>query len=312
MSHDVFNASSTATWIECPWSALNAVPDAPKKESTILAAETGTEKHEDMEGGSVPDVEAFLRQLEPGTLEREVRVRVADNCGGTIDIRNLNPRITTLLDGKFGKWDVAAMHNMQLFTYAASSLKDTTAEWFRFVIFQPDGLDDEPWKQWVHHRSEVEAHRDRVLRVINERTPPRPGPWCRWCNAFQVCPAMNTDAGFVMGAMARDPASLTVDELVRLVRIIRALDDVKSVYEDVLTARLKMGYVSTLGAVLKPSRSYRSWNDAQQAAEYGYQNYGAKGVRPLTPAQLEKMGPAGKSYAIVGAHKPEGQLKAVY
>ena len=27
MSHDTFNASSTATWIECSYSALNAVPE---------------------------------------------------------------------------------------------------------------------------------------------------------------------------------------------------------------------------------------------------------------------------------------------
>jgi len=63
---------------------------------------------------------------------------------------------------------------------------------------------------------------------------------------------------------------------------------------------------------LKTSRSYRSWNDDTQAAAYGYQNYGAKGVKPVSPAQMEKLGLAGKQYAAVGAHKPEGELKASY
>jgi hypothetical protein len=306
--HDIFNASSTATWIECSWSALNAVPDPPKKASTQLAADAGTARHDDMEAGNVPDVEAFLAQLEPGTIDRELRVKLTDDCGGTIDIRNLNPHVTTILDGKFGKWDVAAFHNMQLLTYSAASLKDTDAEWFRLVIFQPDGLDDDPWKQWVAHRSEVIAHRDRVLRVIGERGAPRPGPWCRWCKAFQVCPAMHTDAGFVMGAMSRRIEDLTTDELVRLLRLIRALGDVKEVYEDALLTHQKMGR----GDPPKAGRSFRAFNDAIQAAEFGYQNYGVKGVRSLTPAQLEKLGPAGKQYVAVAAHKPEAPLKAQY
>lgn len=312
MSHDVFNASSTSTWIECSYSALNAVAEPLKKASTILAADAGTARHDGMEAGEVPEVEDFLRQLEDGERARELRVRLTDNCGGTIDIRNLHPYVTTILDGKFGKWDISAFHNMQLLTYGACSLKDTDAEWFRFVIYQPDGLDEDPWKQWVAHRSEVIAHRERVLRAVADtRSAPRPGPWCRWCNAFQACPAMSTDAGFVMGAMARPIESLTTQELVRLLRLIRALGDVKEVYEDALSTHLKMGRTAD-GATLKASRSFRSWNDAEQAATVLYQTFGPKGIKPVSPAQAEKLGPAGKQYATVGAHKPPGELKASY
>lgn len=316
MSHDTFNASSTATWIECSWSALHAVPDGPKKESTKLAADAGTEKHAVMEDGGIPEVEAFLTQLEnPPSTVREMRVKLTDDCGGTLDVFSHGYRqamnIATLLDGKFGKWDVAAFHNKQLMTYAACLLKDNNAEWWRFVIYQPDGLDEEPWKQWMHHRSEVEAHREKILRAIVDRSAPRPGPWCRWCNAFQQCPAMSTDAGFVMGAMSRPPESLTPDELVRLLRLIRALGDAKEAYEDVLTAKLKTGYVAE-GAKLKPGRSWRAWNDADQAATYLHSHFGAKGIKPVTPAQAEKLGLAGKQYAAVGAHKPEAPLKASY
>lgn len=316
MSHDLFNASSTATWIECSFSALNAVPDAPKKESTVLAAEAGTGKHTVMEAGEVPDVEAFIAKLEnPPSTIRESRVRLTDNCGGTLDIFSHGyfdaQNVATLIDGKFGKWDVPAYHNKQLLTYAACLLAHNDAKWWRLVIYQPDGLDEDPWKQWIAHRSEVETHRDRVLRAVNDRSAPKPGPWCRWCNAFQQCPAMATDAGFVMGAISRRPEDLTPDDLVRLLRLIRALGDVKKAYEDVLAAKLKMGYIAD-GATLKPGRSFRSWNDDEQAATILYQNYGPKGIKPISPAQAEKLGLEGKKYAAVGAHKPEAPLKASY
>lgn len=311
MGHDIFNASSTATWIECSYSALYAVPDAPKKASTVAAAEAGTLRHEDMEAGNIAGVEAFIDQLEDGPEHRELRVKITDDCGGTLDYARLNQRIVTVLDGKFGKWDVMAFHNMQLFTYSAALLPMTSAEWFRFVIYQPNGLDEDPWKQWVHHRSEVEAHKARVLRAIADRSAPKPGPHCRWCKAFQQCPAMSTDAGFVMGAISRRPEDLTPEELVRLLRLIRALGDVKEAYEDVLTAKLKLGYQAP-GAVLKPGRAFRSWNDPIQAAQHLHAHYGPKGVKPVSPAQAEKLGAAGKQYASVGAHKPPGELKVSY
>jgi Protein of unknown function (DUF2800) len=314
--HEIFSASSAVTWLECSWSALHAVPEPPKKASTIEAAQAGTDAHTDMEAGDIPEVEAFIGQLEdPAMTFREIRVKVADDCGGTVDLYSYGSwrdvRVATIIDAKFGKWDVPAYHNKQMLTYAAAMLKGSDAEWWRLVIYQPNGLDDDPWKQWVAHRSEVEAHRMRVLRAIADRSAPKPGPQCRWCKAFQACPAMTTDAGFVMGAMTRRIEDLTTEELVRLLRLIRALGDVKDVYEDALTTHLKMGRLAD-GAALKPGRSFRAWNDPIQAAEYGHQYYGAKGVKALSPAQLEKLGPEGKQYTAVAAHKPEAEQKAFY
>lgn len=326
MSHDIFNASSTATWLECSWSALNAVPEPPKKESTKEAADEGTRRHLSLDGyvcfGELPPEDApeydqialaanFLHQLEPGEMHSEMRVKITDDCGGTTDVFNNNPYVATIFDAKFGKWDVPAFHNKQLLTYGAALLPQTAAEWFRLVIFQPNGLDEDPFKQWVASRAEVEAHKARVLRAIADRSAPKPGTHCRWCKAFQACPAMATDAGFVMGAMSRKIEDLTAPELVRLLRLVRALGDVKAVYEDALTTKLKLGHTAE-GAALKPGRSFRSWNDDEQAATVLYQNFGPKGIKPVSPAQAEKLGLAGKQYAVVGAHKPEAALKASY
>jgi hypothetical protein len=199
MSHDIFNASSTATWIECSYSALHAVPDPPKKASTTVAAEAGTAQHEDMEAGDMPDVEAFLAQLEEGPLYREERVKITDDCGGTVDVLKLpdRARIVTVLDGKFGKWDVSAFHNMQLLTYSAAVLPYTDADWFRLVIFQPNGLDEDSWKQWVASRNEVEAHKQRVLRqaarVARRRRSQRAEAWAA-LPLVQSIPSLPSDA----------------------------------------------------------------------------------------------------------------------
>lgn len=323
--HAIFAPSSAATWLECSFSALNAVPDPPKKVTTQLAADEGTRVHALFEAAvrnDLPDADDtaaaaielgvdFVRQLEPGNLFTEMRVTLTPECWGMTDLFNDAPRIVTVLDLKNGKWDVPAYHNKQMLTYGAALLDRTPAEWWRFVIFQPNGLDEEPFKQWVAHRSEVEAHKLRVLRAIQDRSAPKPGPQCRWCKAFQACPAMTTDAGFVMGAMTRPVETLTTQELVRLLRLIRALGDVKDVYEEALATHLKMGRTAE-GASLKPGRSFRAWNDPVQAAGHLYQHFGPAGVKPVTPAQAEKLGLEGKKYAAVGAHKPEAPMKASY
>ena len=326
--HSLFAPSSAATWLECSYSARNAVPEAPKPAKTVAAANEGTRAHtlleaaisndelpheDDEKADAIALGMSFINQLEPGETYAELRGELTPECGGTTDLLRLpyDPHVVTVFDAKFGKWDVDAYHNKQLLTYAAMHLNRTAAPWFRLVIFQPFGLDEDPFKQWVAHRSEVEAHRARVLAAIADCSPPKPGPQCRWCKAFQSCTAMTTDAGFVMGAMTRDPATLTPDELVRLLRLIRALGDVKAVYEDVLTTKLKLGYAAA-GAALKPGRAYRAWNDDQQAAQVLYSNYGARGIKPLSPAQAEKLGIEGKKYAAVGAHKPEAPMKAFY
>lgn len=326
MAHAIYAPSSAATWLECSFSARNSVPEVPKPLTTQQAADEGTRVHslleaavsraelpeeDDAAAGAISLGLDFIRQLERAELFTELKVELAPECGGTTDLLNDHPRIATVLDLKNGKWDVDAYHNKQMLTYGAALLQRNDAEWWRFVIYQPNGLDETPFKQWIAHRSEVEAHRERVLRALADRSAPRPGPWCRWCNAFQQCPAMASDTGFMMGALSRDPSTLTPDELVRVLRLIRAHGDVKAVYEDVLTTKLKLGYTAE-GATLKPGRSFRAWNDAQQAAKVLYESFGGRGVKPISPAQAEKLGPAGKQYAIVGAHKPEAPLKAAY
>jgi len=146
------------------------------------------------------------------------------------------------------------------------------------------------------------------------QTQPPLRPHCRWCCAFAMCPAMNDDAVFVMAALRRKPEELTEADLVRLLRLIRGLGDAKSTYEELLTVRLKLGRAAPDGSGLKPRKTFRAWNDPVQAIAYLQPRYGSKAVKPVSPAQAEKLGAEGKVYATVGmgVHKPPGDMQAFY
>jgi hypothetical protein len=327
-AHAQFAPSSAATWLHCSWSARNAPAQELKPQSTIEKADEGTRMHAVLEraarDGTMPNEPEdfrvaslyvdFIRQLEQGVeIFVEQRVWLRDDCWGTVDLYGRHSQITTVMDFKNGRWDVFAEKNKQMLTYAAMELDTNKAEWWRFVIFQPNGLqvDDDPFRQWVAHRSEVEAHKAQMLAAINDTSGPKPGPHCRWCKAFQTCPAMSDDAAFLRAAMSRPIEGLTTEEIVRMLRMIRALNDVKKVYEDALLTHLKLGRTAD-GAGMAPKRSFRAWNDDRQAAAYLFQQFGEKAVKPVSPAEAEKLGPAGKAYAAIGAHKPAGELVAKY
>lgn len=328
-AHATFPPSSSATWLPCPYSARNAVPEQPKPRSTVEAGDEGTRVHALLEDwhatGELPSEDdpgftaasmwaKFVGKLEQGKSWSEKRVTISDDCWGTVDLLNEHPQITTVMDYKNGKWDVSAYHNAQMLTYAAAELDSNPAPWWRFVIFQPNGLQgdgDLGFKQWVAARAEVEGHKAKVLEALKDDSPPKPGPHCRWCKAFHTCPAMSTDAGFVMGAISRRVEDLTPEEIVRLLRLIRALSDLKPAYEDVLTTYLKVnGAVE--GATLKRSTKWRVWNDERQAAEKIAELHGVGVLKPPSVKTAEGLSPEIKQYVSVATRKPEGEMKASY
>lgn len=327
--HAKFSPSSAATWLNCSWSARNAVPQEHKPQSTVEAANEGTRVHALLEGwhatGAMPSEDDvaydavatwanFIGKLEPGTLHAERRVTISDDCWGTADLNNEHPRIETIGDYKNGKWDVSAYHNAQMLTYGAARLDDSKADWFRFFIFQPNGLEasDHGFKQWVASRSIVEGHKAKVLEALKDDSPPKPGPHCRWCKAFHVCPAMSSDAGFLMGAISRDPADLTPEETVRLLRLIRALGDLKPAYEDRLTTYMRTNDIPVEGAKLKKGIKWRAWNDERQAAKVIAEKHGVEALKPPSVAQAEKLSPELRQYVSVATHKPEGEYRVSY
>jgi hypothetical protein len=240
-------------------------------------------------------------------------------CWGYLDVGHLGQKTITVIDYKNGGWDVEAKDNKQMLTYAATFLDDNPdTQWFRLVIFQPNSWmnkinpeQQDGFKQHIHSRAEVEAHRQAVQVAIAYNGPPIPGPQCRWCPAFSKCPAMSQDANFLMGAISRDPQTMLPIELVRMLRIIRGVSDMKETLEGELTSRLKNG-ATVDGAELKATRKWQAWNDERQAAEKLYQLHGVKGVKPVTPAAAKKLSAEAEMYAQMASHKPEPEMKASY
>jgi hypothetical protein len=336
--HAVFAPSSAARWLQCPASATlsQGLP-----ERTNPAALEGSRVHAVVERAlrtgeepppwaavaskNMPDVEVaryikdYVKQLGAGVILIEERVFLTKGCWGQLDFGHVSYNTVTVLDYKNGGWDVQAKDNKQMLTYAATFL-DTypDAQWFRLVVFQPNSWmngvnpdQQDGFKQHIHTRAEVEAHRQLVMNAIAYQGPPRPGPHCRWCAAFSRCPAMSQDANFLVGALARDPQVLLPIELVRMLRIIRGVSDMKDLLEKELTSRLSNGAVVD-GAELKPMRKWQAWNDERQAAEKLFQLHGARGVKPVTPAAAKKLSAEAELYATAASHKPEAELKASY
>lgn len=337
--HAVFAPSSAARWLACPPSAIlsQGLPQRPNP-----AAIEGSRVHEVIERAlrtgeippplfpwvvikNMPDNEVvtyirdYITQLGAGQLFIEQRVWLAKGCWGHLDIGHAGQEVITTIDYKNGSWDVEAKNNKQMLTYAATFLDDhPNVQWFRLVIFQPNSWankinpeQQDGWKQHMHTRVEVENHRQRVLEAIAYQGPPIPGPQCRWCPAFSKCPAMSQDANFLMAAISRDPQIMLPSELVRMLRIIRGVSDMKDTLENELTSRLKAGSVVE-GAELKPSSKWRSWNNDADASQKLFQLHGVKGVKPVTPAAAKRLSTEAAQYAELASHQPEAELKARY
>ena len=342
-AHSLYSPSAMARIIPCPPSAALS---ANLPQNTNPKAEEGTRVHKVIEhalrtktvppafpwktADNMPDHEvvqrvfSYVDQLGPGRILSEHRVTLLSNVWGTLDIGHIpNPTslfsnsAITVFDYKNGGYDVQAKDNAQLLTYAATFLDEyPDVQWFRLVVFQPNswgaqGEDDNGFKQYIHNRAEVEAHRQAVIDAVNYAGPPRPGPHCRWCPAIPACPAMSQDAYFLMAAISRDRSSLSPHELARMLRIIRAVSDMRDTLEGYLTEALKAGAIVE-GTELKPSTKWQQWNNEREAVVHLWQAYGPRGVKPLTVAQARKLGSVGEQYALMASHKPESEYKARY
>jgi len=331
-SHAVFAPSAAERWLKCPPSA-RLTAGLPRRSNA--AADEGTRVHEviarffklgdvplkppsfiKQEGWSDYDIVAYLSQLVAslgaGGLLVEQHVVIEKGCWGTLDFAHIGKDVITILDYKNGTWDVPAINNKQLMTYAAGLLDGYAHQYFRLMIFQPNSWStDEILKTHDATRQEIEVHRLAVKTALAYEGPAIPGPHCRWCSAFSQCPIMSQDANFLMGSVSRDPENLTELELVRMLRIIRAVGDLKGTLESELLSRIKSGE-AVPGVEMVPRVTFRSWNNATEAARNLYEMHGPQGVKPVSPAQAEKLSAEAKKYAAVAAHKPEGELTLRY
>jgi hypothetical protein len=340
-AHAIYAPSAMARILACPPSAVlsQGLPERPSGAASVegtrvhsviqTALTTGADPAPQpvapwLKQDNMPDhmvvqhVRDYVRQLGPGSVLVEHKVFLSNNVWGTLDLGHLHD-IITVFDYKNGGYDVEAKDNKQLLTYAATFLDShPNVQWFRLVIFQPNSWaagsnpnNENGFKQHLHTRAEVEAHREAVRAATLYTGPPKPGPHCRWCDAIPACPAMSQDAYFMMASISRDPTTLSPQELLRMLRIIRSVGDMKDTLEGYLTNALKAG-AKVDGAELGSKRKWTAWNDERHAATHLWQAYGPKGVKPISPSAAKKLGTAGAQYAAMASHKPPAEDTVKY
>lgn len=68
------------------------------------------------------------------------------------------------------------------------------------------------------------------------------------------------------------------------------------------------------GVLVKDIVSHRRWNDAEAAAALAQEQFGDKAFKHelLSPAQIEKLGPEGKTLVAIASFKPDAGKRAAY
>ena len=66
------------------------------------------------------------------------------------------------------------------------------------------------------------------------------------------------------------------------------------------------------GVVVKDAITHRKWHDPEGAGLLAFKEFGLKAFKLDSPAGIEKLGNAGKSFVALASYKPEAGKRVVY
>jgi hypothetical protein len=340
LAHADFPPSGAHRWLDkCPASARIAKtapkqPDSPESiEGTRMhdvihrALTRGEYPNEPEDARAVSLIEDFIDKLGEGVELFEERVdMIAGIVWGRLDYAHGAARVATLVDYKNGAWDVNATygdgeHNEQLLSYADGvrmQMGDDKFDWYRLVIVQPNSRtqgETAPIKQVVVPANTVRAHHQRIVAAVerSKHEAPRPGPHCRYCPAFGTCTASLDIFSLVTNSLAMPVNQIPNDAIVAVLRVLRGLADYKKVLDAELAKRMLVpGREPPKGVQMGMTASHRKWKDEFLATKLLWEAYGALGVKPLSPAQAEQLGPQGVEVVAAMAFQPPGRMTPKY
>lgn len=228
-AHARLGASGAYRWLRCPGSVRlsEGRPDestAAGREGTAAGRE-GTVAHEwaerTLRGGAIEDVPADMRAgvglyvdtvralvaESGGWLQAERRIslealRPPEDMFGTTDASIVqSPTRLHIVDFKYGRYVVEVENNPQLLYYLLGALLELPAaarariRELRITIVQPRAAHpDGPvrsvevsWPLLVLFAGRLMAG---AYRTQMPDAPLRPGDWCRFCRAREICPAL--------------------------------------------------------------------------------------------------------------------------
>ena len=103
-------------------------------------------------------------------------------------------------------------------------------------------------------------------------------------------------------------------DLVPMVKAVQAIGAYQAAIDAQIQARAIGNGELIPGVVIKDSVVHRRWSDPETAAQLAQETIGDKAFKRelLSPAQMEKLGDAGKSFVAVASFKPEAGKRVVY
>jgi len=236
----------------------------------------------------------------------------------------------TILDLKYGEGvAVEGAGNEQLRYYAAAAWftlgdRASAVSMVTMKIVQPridhelgpvrgEALTVHQLGEWLEERL-----LPAVKRTQNPGAPCVPGDYCQFCPVALYCAEVRGPfAEMVAGAEALpedekdDPElfkPMTSDELGRLTEMIPRVKRFIKALEKEVFVRLRDGG-EVPGFKLVEGRSDRTWREGADdllKAAFGDDAFNEPKLR--SPAQIEKLGPEGKSFVVENAYKPPGGL----
>jgi hypothetical protein len=258
--------------------------------------------------GSDPNVRHYIE-------EKVSDNSISDFFYGTADDVIDGPAILDITDLKYGVGiAVDAIDNPQLKYYAVGVLaKHIGARRVRLRIVQPRAFHpDGPIREWETTAEELLKWRDEVLKpaMLKAQTDKllTPGEWCRFCPAKVACPMLS---GLFLALTQTNTAQVALmsdEQLGMNYELLEPAMIGKRAYEEEVFKRLSRGAVVP-GAKLVPKRSWRVLT--AEGAEMAPIKFGNEAYTPATlksPAELDKLGPDGKSFTKEYAYSPSTGL----
>lgn len=113
---------------------------------------------------------------------------------------------------------------------------------------------------------------------------------------------------------AINPDSIESANLVPMMKAVQAIGAYSAALDAQIQARAIGNGELIPGVVVKDAITHRRWSDKEAAEQLAQEQFGDKAFSRelLSPAQMEKLGDAGKAFVAVASFKPEAGKKVVY
>lgn len=319
--HAIYAPSSAHRWSICTASATAIATLGPQEEGEEAAE--GTAAHEEIErilgpysgdglglwverseylpvnpehpaAYGISLVVSYVKQLPPGTLWIEQRVRLTDEIWGRCDVAHWDETSATLtiVDYKNGYVGVDAEDNEQLQIYAAATIytRNLPARWVRLVVVQPNDFRPVPRvKQHVMSAEALYEFAKRVAAIPHGRLTFVAGEHCRYCPLFGRCEPTRDLLAHLSVALQHTADEVQPAQVATFKALQKPIEDWFKALDKSATKRALAG-TAIPGMKLVATTKHRAWKDPAYARTVVVSALGDKALDLCTPAQAEKLG----------------------